>query len=152
MEPVYHSGVKRHRKLRCTCPFFPIPSQFCFVAGGSQHKRKYEKNMINPASMCRLYHFWYTKVAFSQIYAHTMPTTKFSNTRDLIFSFTDPTDVAPALKKLNRWCCHECVIRKSGHDLVSLSPPFLHLLHSLRLLGALRSLNTFLFMLLRLLV
>ena len=81
-----------------------------------------------------------------------MPTTKLSNTRDLIFSFTDHTDLAPALKKLNRGCCHECVIRKSGHDLVSLSPPFLHLLHSLRLLGALESLNTFLFMLLPLLV
>ena len=44
MEPVYHSGVKRHRKLRCTCSFFPIPSQLFFVAGGSQHKKKIRKN------------------------------------------------------------------------------------------------------------
>jgi len=44
IEPECYLGVKRHRKLRCTCPFFPIPSQFCFVAGGSQHKKKIRKN------------------------------------------------------------------------------------------------------------
>ena len=115
-------------------------------------KRKFEKIMINPASMCIAYHFWYTKVAFSQVYTHTRQTTKFSDTRDLIFSFTGHINVAPALEKLNRWCCHECVIRKSGHDPVIISPPFLHLLHSLRIFGALESLNTFLFMLLPLLV
>jgi hypothetical protein len=79
-------------------------------------KRKYEKIMINPASMCIAYHFWYTKVAFSQVYTHTRQTTKVSDTRDLIFSFTGHINVAPALEKLTRWCCHECVIRKSGHE------------------------------------
>ena len=136
--------------------FFSDSKSIFFVAGGSQHKKKIlfknKTHMINPASMCRLYHFWYTKVAFSQVYTHTMPTAKFSDTRDLIFSFTDPADVAPALKKLNRRCCHECVIRKTGHGPVSLSPPFLHLLHSLHIFGALESLNICLFMLLPLLV
>lgn len=77
-------GILRHRKLRCACSFFfPIPSHFfLWQVEEVSTKRKYEKIMINTASMCRLYHFWYTKVAFSQVYTHAMPTTKLSDTRE----------------------------------------------------------------------